>query len=159
MVAWAFLGAALSLSALAVQGPPPPAVGLVRLVAPGIDAEALGRSEGTLSSLVSRRYIALRETPLKDSDFTPCLSRGSETTHCLEQTLVRLEARPGDIVVLVEAAEHGFKWTCVGAPVRAFAPEHQVLRRFYRARTDDDLMAVFHRASACLTYAGHQSGW
>ncbi len=159
MLAWAFVGAALFLSGSPPQGPPPPVVGLVRLVSADVNAEALDRSEGTLTSLVDRRYIGVRETSLEKSELTPCLSRGDETVSCIEQTLNRLQAQPGEIVLLVEAAEDGFKWTCVGAPVRRFEADRQVFRRVYRARTDDDLMAVFNRASACLTYAGHQSGW
>lgn len=158
MTAW-ILGFAIHALASPPQGPPPPEVGLVRLTAPSVDALALDRSEGTLTSLVSRRYVALRETPLKDSDFTPCLSQGAETARCVEQTLSRLNARPGDIVLLIQPADDGFQWTCIGAPVRAFEPRHQFFRRIHRARTDDDLTAVFNRASACLTYAGRQSGW
>lgn len=159
MIAAKVMGLLLALWGLAPQGPPPPEVGLVRVVGPDVDAETLHRSEGTLTTLVTRRYIALRETPLKDSDFTPCLTEADGTRSCIEQTLSRLQARPGDIVVLVEAADDGFRWTCVGKPVEAFEPDHQVFRRLFRARTDDDLNAVFNRASACLTYAGHQSGW
>lgn len=158
MTAW-FLGFAMYALAPLYQGPPPPEVGLVRLAVSGVDTVALERSEATLMSLTARRYVTLRQTPLKSSDFDPCLGHGAETVRCIEQTLSRLDARPGDIVLLVQPADEGFQWTCIGAPVRAFEADRQVFRRIFRARTDDNLTEVFSRASACLTYAGHQSGW
>jgi hypothetical protein len=139
--------------------PPPPEVSVIWLIEAGIDSGTMDRSEGTLTSLNSRRYVTVHETATDKTAFTPCLSQGGDTVDCIEQGLSRQNARPGEIVIWVQAADDGFRWTCVGRPTRAFDASHQVFRRIFRPRTDDDLNAMFNRASACLTYAGHQSGW
>lgn len=141
------------------QGPPPPQIGLIKLASPSLDPLAQESSEGTLSSIVARRYVALQGSVLQPEDFTPCLTEGSRTVRCIEQVLESRDALPGEIVLLVEPADDGFRWTCVGAPRRAFNSEHQIFQRRDHFPSDDSQNAAFRRASACLTYAGLQSGW
>ena len=158
MTDW-LLGIALLVAASVPQGPPPPQIGLIKLASPSLDSLAQESSEGTLSSLVARRYVALQGSALKPEDFTPCLTEGSRTVRCIEQVLESRGARPGEIVLLVEPADDGFRWTCVGAPKRAFNSEHQIFQNIHHLPSDHGQSAVFSRASACLTYAGLQSGW
>jgi len=153
------LGIALLVAASVPQGPPPPQIGLIKLASPSLDSLAQESSEGTLSSLVARRYVALQGSAQKPEEFTPCLTEGSRTVRCIEQVLESRGARPGEIVLLVEPADDGFRWTCVGAPRRAFNSEHQIFQRRDHLPSNDSQNAAFRRASACLTYAGLQSGW
>ena len=147
------------LAAVAGQlGPPPPQISLIEAPAESLSAEGRAATQTILGKL-QPGYLTVRASSLEPEDLTHC-GEQAEPAICLGEALSRAGAGAGD-VALVSWEEGGvLHWICVGRNARPFVASRQSvslgpLANLYGAGETE----LLQRASACLTYAGNQSGW
>lgn len=147
------------LAAMAGQlGPPPPQVSLVESPAESLSADGRAATQTILGKL-QPGYLTVRSSALKPEDLVDC-GEPTETAACLAEALSRAGASAGDIVLVSWEDAGVLHWLCVGRNARPFVASRQSvslgpLADLYGAGET----ALLQRASACLTYAGNQSGW
>jgi hypothetical protein len=152
------LTAMLMASALQL-GPPPPQVTLIQLPAEALSGEGRSATRTILASL-QPAYVRVRPSERPTRDLGLCGAGQSMTEACLAEALTRAGADAGEVVLTAWESDGVLHWLCVGKGDRPFTPERQSvalgpIADLYR----DGESEVLHRAAACLTYAGHQSGW
>ena len=139
--------------------PPPPQVRLIQL--PGDEVSAEGRAATrTILDKLQPAYVRIRPSALPTDDFGRCWTQQPATEDCLAQALNRVGAETGDVIMASWEKDGVLHWLCVGKSGRPFTQSRQSVALgpvtdIYR----DGESEVLHRAGACLTYAGYQSGW
>lgn len=147
------------LAAMAGQlGPPPPQVSLMVSPAESLSAEGRAATQTILGKL-QPGYLTVRPSAFKPEDLADCAEQ-TETPICLAEALSRAGASTGDIVLVPWENDGVLHWLCVGRNARPFVASRQSvslgpLADLYGAGESE----LLQRASACLTYAGNQSGW
>lgn len=143
---------------LLFQTPPPPEVRLLLIPGADLSREGLMETERMLATLQPDDLI-VRESGMSASTFDACLDQ-LDPQACLSQTLSEVGATSGEVVLLARTDEDAVTWLCVGRDRRPFMAARQAvgfaLSSFIPPADDAVARAA---AAACLTYAGHQSGW
>lgn len=147
------------LAAMAGQlGPPPPQVSLIASPAESLSAEGRAATQTILGKL-QPGYLTVKSSSLKPEDLGDC-GEQADTAICLAEALSRAGANTGDIALVSWENDGVLHWLCVGRNARPFVASRQSvslgpLANLYGAGETE----LLQRASACLTYAGNQSGW
>lgn len=147
------------LAAMAGQpGPPPPRVSLIVSPAESLSADGRAATQTILGKLQAG-YLTVSPSSLKSEDLADCAEQ-TEIPICLAEALRRAGASTGEIVLLSWEKDGVLHWLCVGRNARPFVASRQSvslgpLADLFGAGEAD----LLQRASACLTYAGNQSGW
>ncbi|WP_156389440.1 hypothetical protein [Brevundimonas sp. Root1423] len=148
------------LTAVIVQlAPPPPQITLIQL--PGDNVSVEGRmATRTILDKLQPAYLVVRPSTLPTEDFGRCWTQQPATEACLARALDRAGAQTGEVILAFWERDGILHWLCVGKSGRPFTGSRQSvalgpLADLYR----DGESEVLHQAAACLTYAGHQSGW
>lgn len=145
-------------TALLQLAPPPPQVTLIQLQAEQ-SAEARAATETVLVKL-QPAYLLVRPSPRPTGPFHPCWTRQPATETCLARVLSQVAAEPGEVVLASWERDGVLHWLCVGRNETWFTASRQSVALgpvadLYR----DGESELLHRAAACLTFAGGQSGW
>jgi hypothetical protein len=149
----------VALFAASLQlAPPPPQVIVLQIAGPNLSSQGRAASQTVLAG-IEPAYVTVRPSALSKEAFEPCRHEPGLDA-CFAQTLRRQGAVAGEVTLLVWESEGLLRWLCVGRDEQPFAAPHQSVTLgpvtdLYR----DGESEVLHRAAACLTYAGSQSGW
>lgn len=144
-------------TALLQLAPPPPQVTLIQLPAEQSGARA---ATETLLAKLQPAYVLVRPSPHPTGPFQLCWTRQPATESCLARALGEAGAEPGEVVLAPWEKDGVLHWLCVGRNETWFAASQQSvalgpIADLYR----DGESELLHRAAACLTFAGRQSGW
>ncbi|RZJ00720.1 MAG: hypothetical protein EON90_06225 [Brevundimonas sp.] len=151
------ISAALFAASLQLA-PPAPQIIVVQISGPNLSSEGRAASQAVLTG-IQPAYVTLKPSALAEAVFETC-KQAPELDGCFAQTLRREDAAAGEVALIAWESEGVLRWLCVGRDERPFSSVNQSvalgpLTDLYR----DGESEVLHRAAACLTYAGSQSGW
>jgi hypothetical protein len=143
-------------------GPPPPAIALIKGHSPSLPDSAWADSERLLNRLQGAHFL-LEDSPIDGRAVNGCAQSAEagrvELSVCMEARMDEDQAPVGTVALAVSADANGaVTWTCVGRPIRPFDGERQ-RATFPAGALDDPTFETRLKAAACLSYAGHQSGW
>ena len=141
--------------------PPAPQVWLVQVRLASASDLSERATERLIASL-SGTYLTFSAPPTEVPSFAGCDVDDETARQCVVDRLLEARARPGTVALVAsETPDGALRWQCIGAGRGAFLAERQsvqwagVLKGPDRSWTPEELST----ASACLTYAGRQSGW
>ncbi|QTC90454.1 hypothetical protein [Brevundimonas goettingensis] len=148
------------IGAFAVQlGPPPPLISVVELADQSASAESRAATELIIGKL-QPGYVRLRRSEVPAAALEACRTDPAAAASCLSEALSQAGAGSGHVVLITLEQEGDLHWLCVGRNAGPFTASRQSVS--LGPLTDlyaDGESEVLHRAAACLTYAGNQSGW
>lgn len=148
------------IAALAMQlGPPPPLISVVELA----DGTATADGRAATRMIVGKLqpgYVQVRPSEVRAEALEACRTDPSPVEVCLSEALARAGAAVGHVVLVTREKDGVLHWLCVGRNAGPFTASRQSvelgpLKDLYV----DGESELLHRAAACLTYAGAQSGW
>ncbi|RYE68252.1 MAG: hypothetical protein EOP17_06660 [Rhizobiaceae bacterium] len=148
------------IGALMVQlGPPPPLISVVELADQGASAESRAATQLIIGKL-QPGYVRVRRSEAPAGALETCRTDPAVLASCLSEALAQAGAGSGHVVLMTREQDGVLHWLCVGRNAGPFTASRQSVS--LGPLTDlyaDGESEVLHRAAACLTYAGNQSGW
>lgn len=147
-------------AALTVQlGPPPPLISVVQLADEGTTADGRAATQ-TIIEKLQPGYVRVRPSEVSAEALEACRTDPSPVEVCLSEALGRAGAASGHVVLMTQEKDGVLHWLCVGRNAGPFTAARQSVELGPLADLySDGESELLHRAAACLTYAGNQSGW
>ncbi|MNK23339.1 hypothetical protein D3C87_416300 [compost metagenome] len=150
---------ASTIAALTMQlGPPPPLISVVELADRSTSADSHAATQAIIGKL-QPGYVRVRPSEVPAEGLEACRTDPAVVS-CLSEALAQAGAASGNVALMIREKDGVLHWLCVGRNAGPFTAARQSVELGPLADLyADGESEVLHRAAACLTYAGSQSGW